>query len=754
MTSHTHTDQPPVRGLRPEAILLAGAFLILGLVYSMATPVFEASDEIFHYPVVQHIATTGTLPVQQVGVETLWEQEGSQPPLYYLIGAGLTAWIDTSDMEAVRRINPHAKLGIPLDSDNKNMVIHTDGERWPWAGTVLAVHILRFLGVALGAASVLLAYELDRAVWPESRPAAFLAAVLMALRPMFLFIAASVNNDNLIVFLATWTMLLVVRLLRDGLTTRRAITLAVVVSLATITKISGLTLLPVIGLAFLIHALRTGRWRETILAGLALVGVWAALAGWWYVRNIALYGELLGINTQAAIAGGREVTLLALAREWYGFWVSYWGLFGAVNILMPPWAYRLYGLLTIAGLLGLGWWVIGQIRRRAWDGLIIPGVLAVQTILTFMGIVRWTMTTYASQGRLMFPAMASMGALTAFGLVCWLPARGQRIGAATAVGALLIPALLTPPLTIAPAYAAPEPIEAVPREAAPLDLHFGPLEIIAAQAEGVVIEEGGQVPVTLYVRLNEPTDEDISLYVQVYGRGMEQIGKLDSYPGGGTLPTSLMEPGLIYGTRYLFEIDSDFVAPTVVRGLIGAGRYEEGSYTILQPTGPDGAPRPGPVIELGVAYPRHMAGCAMPADAGPIARFGEVAALATRFTSGKYAAGAEVPVTLIWEARAPTPQDLTVFVHLVDSSGNVVTQADRPPLNGDYPTRLWQRPCAFEDTHILTLPQGLPTGSYDVLVGLYDAADPTFTRVPAVGPDGAPYPNAAVPLGAIRVEEQ
>ncbi|GAB4469470.1 MAG: hypothetical protein Kow00124_04640 [Anaerolineae bacterium] len=753
MSDRTTRIQQTPRDRYPEAFLLAGVFLILGIIYSMATPVFEASDEIFHYPVVQHIATTGTLPVQQVGVETLWEQEGSQPPLYYLISAGLTAWIDTGDMEAVRRINPHAKLGIPLDTDNKNMVIHTGSEQWPWRGTVLAVHILRFFGVALGAISVLLAHELARAVWPGSRPTAFFAAALMALRPMFLFIAASVNNDNLIVPLATWIMLLVVRILCDGLTARRAVTLAVAASLATITKISGLTLLPVIGLAFLIHALRTGRWRDTILAGLALVGIWAALAGWWYARNVALYGELLGINMQAAIAGGREITLLALAREWYGFWVSYWGLFGAVNILMTPWAYRLYGLLTIAGLLGLGWWVVGQIRRRAWASLITPGVLAAQVALTFVGIVRWTMTTYASQGRLMFPAMASMGALTAFGLLNWLPERGRRAAATGAAGVLLIPALLTPPLTIAPAYTAPSPIEAVPREAAPLDLHFGPLEIIAAQAEGAVMEEGGQVPITLYVRLNEPTDEDISLYVQVYGRGMEQIGKLDTYPGGGTLPTSLMEPGLIYGTRYLFEIDRSFAAPTVVRGLIGAGRYEEGGYTILQPTGADGSPRPSPVIELGVAYPRDMVGCALPPDGEPIAFFGENAGLSTRFTSEDYAAGAAVPVTLIWDARVPTPQDLTVFVHLVDNSGNVITQADRPPLNGDYPTRLWQRPCAFEDTHTLILPESLPAGSYSVLVGLYDAADPAFTRVPAAAPDGTPYPNAAVPVGTIRVEE-
>src|SRR5262249_23237672 len=105
-----------------SALIIVSSFIVLGSIYSVVTPVFEASDEISHYPVVQHIATTGELPVQKVGVKTLWDQEGSQPPLYYMFGALVTGWVDTSDLQTIRTLNPHAKLGIPLDPDNKNMV--------------------------------------------------------------------------------------------------------------------------------------------------------------------------------------------------------------------------------------------------------------------------------------------------------------------------------------------------------------------------------------------------------------------------------------------------------------------------------------------------------------------------------------------------------------------------------------------------------------------------------------------------------
>ena len=71
---------------------LLGAFVVLSLIYAWTTPIFEASDELWHFGVIQHIANTGELPVQVPGVETPWEQEGSQPPLYYFLVAGLL-WV-------------------------------------------------------------------------------------------------------------------------------------------------------------------------------------------------------------------------------------------------------------------------------------------------------------------------------------------------------------------------------------------------------------------------------------------------------------------------------------------------------------------------------------------------------------------------------------------------------------------------------------------------------------------------------------
>ncbi|HEX9076146.1 MAG TPA: hypothetical protein VF932_10225, partial [Anaerolineae bacterium] len=77
------------KGMRahPVLVLLLFIFVLLATIYSVATPIFEAGDEIWHFPFVQHLATGLSLPVQDPAVKTLWEQEGGQPPLYYVLGA-------------------------------------------------------------------------------------------------------------------------------------------------------------------------------------------------------------------------------------------------------------------------------------------------------------------------------------------------------------------------------------------------------------------------------------------------------------------------------------------------------------------------------------------------------------------------------------------------------------------------------------------------------------------------------------------
>jgi 4-amino-4-deoxy-L-arabinose transferase-like glycosyltransferase len=197
---------------RPWLPIILIAFVMLALLYSVATPIFEASDEVSHYAVVQHLADTGELPMQQPGVKAPWDQEGSQPPLYYLLVSPIARLIDTRDAAERMYRNPHAAPGDPSLDANRNLVIHSPAEYFPWHNTVLAVHLIRFISIMLSAGTIVVGYLIARRIFPDprSRSIPLGTAALIAFNPMFIFISASVNNDNLTILLTSLALYLCV----------------------------------------------------------------------------------------------------------------------------------------------------------------------------------------------------------------------------------------------------------------------------------------------------------------------------------------------------------------------------------------------------------------------------------------------------------------------------------------------------------------------------------------------------------------
>jgi hypothetical protein len=96
--------------------------------------------------------------------------------------------------------------------------------------------------------------------------------------------------------------------------------------------------------------------------------------------------------------------------------------------------------------------------------------------------------------------------------------------------------------------------------------------------------------------------------------------------------------------------------------------------------------------------------------------------------------GETVEVKLFWQDRAPVTEDYTVFVHILDESGALLTQHDGPPANGERPTSAWEWDQIVLDTHQLQIPQDASPGSYQVRVGMYLLH--TMERLPVRTLDG------------------
>jgi hypothetical protein len=77
-------------------------------------------------------------------------------------------------------------------------------------------------------------------------------------------------------------------------------------------------------------------------------------------------------------------------------------------------------------------------------------------------------------------------------------------------------------------------------------------------------------------------------------------------------------------------------------------------------------------------------------------------------------------VTLIWQGLTEMSTNYRIFVHLVNESGQIITQSDGEPANWGRPTTGWAAGEYIVDTHQLTLPDGSLPPSAILRVGLYD----------------------------------
>lgn len=113
------------------------------------------------------------------------------------------------------------------------------------------------------------------------------------------------------------------------------------------------------------------------------------------------------------------------------------------------------------------------------------------------------------------------------------------------------------------------------------------------------------------------------------------------------------------------------------------------------------------------------------------ANFGDQASLVgLDLPQAQVKAGESLPLTLYWQAAGTFDKNWTVFVHLIDHNGQIVSQQDQTPGGGQFPTTGWLPGEYLVDPYTLHIPADTPAGreAYRLEIGLYDPND--FSRLP------------------------
>jgi 4-amino-4-deoxy-L-arabinose transferase-like glycosyltransferase len=229
------------------ALILAGLAFVIGTTYAWVVQPGLPYDEPSHWATVLFYADHGGMPVLgKTGVT----YEAQMGPVAYIVDAII--------VRAARA------TGASLDT---------------------TFHLVRLVGVVAFAFAVALVGAITRRLCDQSW--AWVAAVaIFALNPMLLTMSSSVQNDALALALGLLALQLTLERLADRPTVASATLVGAIAGLALLTKLTAWVAVVAIA-GWLVWRHR----RSSLRPLLGYVGAAVAVSGWWFTRNVELYGD-------------------------------------------------------------------------------------------------------------------------------------------------------------------------------------------------------------------------------------------------------------------------------------------------------------------------------------------------------------------------------------------------------------------------------------------------------------------------------
>ncbi len=718
-------------------------FLVLGSIYGIVTPLFEKPDENWHFAYVKSLADGHGFPAAPLVVaDDQPSQESSQPPLYYAAAALVVHLFvtDIGDFSSYLQRNPATSVSL-ADNDNKNMFIHTAAARSLLTGTHLAVWLARFVALLFGAMTVLATYGLCLEAFPHRPNVARVAASIVAFVPQFVFISSAVSNDSAAAATSGLALWATVRVMRHGWSVRRMVGLGGALGLAGLSKASAIGLLPLALLMIVAASLFSSNvagdpvrvnWRRQILWLGAVGGLAIAMAGPWYIRSYLVFGDVLGLTTHLAMPWARatpvelDEALHALPLTVVSFWLAFgWGTVSA-----PSGLYIVLNVIAFICLLGALRILLVSPDPIERSSVVLLGLWL---LVIVAALIRWNQLLGAPLGRLAFPSIPAVGTLMGVGWISLTQStflqRGRSflqkpwITAILPLGFLILSAAAIPAYLMR-AYAPPPGLsqeQVAHQPGHPVDIRYGDVArlIWIDLPRSDWPHPGKPITVRLCWETLRQDPHDPLVFVQLVTSDSRVVASRRTLPGLGAFSTSTWQPGLRFCDDVSVRIKASAQAPAV--DWVEVGFIDTATRKRLVAYGPDGS-----VLDTYFVGQTKVAPLSY--EIAPIENElsyflgDDIELIGYALDPGAIRPNAAVHLRLYWRTLHRPDADYTAFVHVSDTGGRILAQADGQPQSGAYPTSFWDEGEVVIDDHLILIPADAAPGEYSVTVGLYRLA--------------------------------
>lgn len=260
------------------------------------------------------------------------------------------------------------------------------------------------------------------------RPAAPALAVLVGLMPTLVLRSAFLINDGMSASASVLMLLMTVRMLTGAVTPTRLAVASAAGVVAAGTRASGVLTVAVCTVVLAVVLWRREGLRRAAVASLVAGGVPALATGWFYLRNLRLYGDLTGEGALLEKFHKEPLTQL----------IQVWRLPG-ISLTVETAGDMLFVLALVVPVALLRW--LRSPRPRVEPGWVL---LALVTAVTVANVTRFIAAGGGFHDRYLMPIMpfpATVGALALLEIGRWRgpadPARRDWVTAAVAGSGLL-----------------------------------------------------------------------------------------------------------------------------------------------------------------------------------------------------------------------------------------------------------------------------------------------------------------------------
>lgn len=433
--------------------LLLVVSLVKEIIFSAIIPMWHVPDEQAHFAQVAYFAERGMMPLTapDLNQEILTSEELLGTSRDERGNNNFTFHPEFRIEYTNSTIGKYEEIINNIPISNRQKLVKQEATYYPplfylissipykifyQFGLIDRVFLTRIVSILLSVSTVYVGWLIAKKLFKDDEVLQLTLPIILSFQPMFSFLGAGVNSDNLMNFLFTLFLYYCILIIMEGISKRLLILLLINLILLYFTKPQFLFTLPILLLAFILSIF--GRKKieykyifRILLFVILFFGIIVLLISGKIDSFITKYTYFFSFNPNHL---NNKVTLSfleflkqSLIHLYAEVVPWYWGVFNWLGVTYPREVHRVINRILVIAIIGIFIKFILIMKKRSKEDLIFLFLL-ISSVIYFVGVTYYNYLftlghgyQFGIQGRYFFPTIIAHMGVILVGIITLVP---------------------------------------------------------------------------------------------------------------------------------------------------------------------------------------------------------------------------------------------------------------------------------------------------------------------------------------------